>query len=241
MNKLAKELIKAMEAGHTLSAAGWSLSDEAAAYAVQDAVVAELGWHEGGRPQRWKSGGASRTAGLSHAPLAPEGIRPFHGGIAEAEIALRIARDVSAAEAATLTQDSAAALVDAMCISIELVSSRWAQGAAAPALLRLADFGSHGALVLGDWLPFEPARDWAAQAVSIRINEAEPMRGLGCHPLSDPAWLLPGWLRHATRNGQTLPAGSVVTTGAWLVAPGLKDGDQVTVQFDGLGTLSTRV
>ena len=60
-----------------------------------------------------------------------------------------------------------------MAVSIELVDSRWQQGVQAPALLKLADLSSHGALVLGEWIPFA-ARDWAAQRATVRIAGGSP-------------------------------------------------------------------
>jgi len=45
--------------------------------------------------------------------------------------------------------------------------------------------------------------------------DAAPTERIGTHSLRDPAWVLPQWLRHATRHGATLPAGTVVTTGTW--------------------------
>ena len=46
---------------------------------------------------------------------------------------------IDARRAAQLDQDSARALVDAMCVSIEIVESRLQEGLEAPALARLAD------------------------------------------------------------------------------------------------------
>jgi 2-keto-4-pentenoate hydratase len=96
-------------------------------------------------------------------------------------------------------------------VSIEIVDSRWQQGVEAPALLKLADLQSHGALVLGDWLPFAP-RDWTAQSCTVRIGSGAAQEFRGTHSMADPAWVLSAWLRHATRDGATVPAGPVVTT-----------------------------
>lgn len=248
---LIDTLAQAWRTRRQLDAANWQLADEAAAYAVQDGLVAALGWHaEAGRPQYWKSGGGSRQARLTHAPLAPAGVRGHAADFAgfadlalhrpgiEAEIALRVGQAVTAEQLAGLTLDSAASVVDAMAVSVELVASRWQQAGEAPALLRLADCQSHGALALGEWRPFEAARDWSQQACTLTVNDGDPLLGLGCHPLGHPAWGLLPWLQHATRGGRVLPAGSVVTTGAWLVVPGLQAGDRATVSFEGLGAVS---
>jgi len=212
------------------------------AYLVQGALANELDWFGDTPPTHWKSGGASRSAVMTHAPLPPAGVWaspadarawPFRLRFIEAEIALRLGQPVDAALAATLDVASASALVDALCVSIEIVDSRWQQGFKAPALLRLADLQSHAALVLGEWVPFE-ARDWSAQPCRVQIGDSVTEHR-GTHTCGDPAWVLPDWLRHATRDGAVLPAGSMVTTGTWCGALPAQVGDAVSVQFEGIG------
>jgi 2-keto-4-pentenoate hydratase len=186
---------------------------------------------------------------LTHAPLPPAGVWtsparsgtwPFHLRGIEAEVALRLARDVDAALAATLDADSARTLIDAMAVSIELVDSRWREALEAPALCKLADLQSHGALVLGDWRAFE-ARDWRAQSCRVRIGAQAAVERRGTHSLGDPAFLLPAWLRHATRQGATLVAGTVVTTGTWVGILHAAEGDLVTAEFPGIGQASVQL
>lgn len=214
------------------------------AYAVQQRVADALGWFADGAPRHWKSGGPGRDQPLTHAPLPPAGVWtspgdasrwPMHSRLVESEVALRLGREVDAALAATLDLDRARGLVDAMAVSIEIVDSRWRQGLAAPALLRLADLASHAALVLGPWRPFE-ARDWSAQACRLVIGRQPPVERRGTHSCGDPAWVLADWLRHATARYGTLPAGAVVTTGTWAGAPAAGVGERVSLMFDGLGT-----
>lgn len=216
------------------------------AYLVQDALANELDWFADAPPTHWKSGGASRSAVMTHAPLPPAGVWaspadartwPFRLRFIEAEIALRLGQPVDAALAATLDMSSASALVDAMCVSIEIVDSRWQQGFKAPALLRLADLQSHAALVLGEWVPYragQEARDWLTQTCRVQIGDSVTEHR-GSHTCGDPAWVLPEWLRHATCDGAVLPAGSVVTTGTWCGALPAQAGDTVSVRFDGIG------
>ncbi len=226
-----------------------ALPDAATAYAVQDRVARELGWFDTGPAMHWKSGGASRDAVLTHAPLPPAGVwpspvhsaaGPFRRRGIEAEIALRLGRDVDAALAASLDANSAQALVDAMCVSIEIVDSRWLQGLDAPALCKLADLQSHGALVLGPWVAFA-VRDWSAQVCRVRIGATPPLERLGSHALADPAFVLPGWLRHATRDGRSLRAGTVVTTGTWVGILDAAAGDLVVAEFPGIGAASLQL
>jgi 2-keto-4-pentenoate hydratase len=216
------------------------------AFAVQALVDRTLHGTDTLFPRFWKSGGPSRAAALTHAPLPSEGVWPspaqarswhFNLRLIEAEIAVRLARDVTPSEAAVMTEDETHGLADAMAVSIEVVDSRWQQAADAPALLRLADLQSHGALVLGEWVPFV-ARDWAAQRCTVQIGSQGTVERRGTHALGDPAWLLPSWLRHVTREGETVPAGTVVTTGTWCGMLPASAGDRVVVRFEGVGEAS---
>lgn len=224
-----------------------ALSSPEDAYAVQQAVARKLGWFAQGAPRAWKSGGASRGATLSHAPLAPAGVWPsparaggwpLHTRGIEAEIALRLGRDVSVAQAWQLTPGDCAGLVDAMAVSIEVVESRWLQQFAAPPLLLMADQLCHGALVLGEWQACDlaaAAPDWSRQVCRMRIGNGETSVHTGTHSLADPAWLLADWLRHATMEYGVVGAGTVVTTGSWVGLARAQAGDAVHVQFDGIG------
>lgn len=213
------------------------------AYAVQDAVGRSLVWFDRPVPQHWKSGGPSRTAPLTHAPLPPQRVwaspadasgARFNLRFIEAEVALRLAREVTPADAQSFDPSAAPAWLDGMAVSIEVVDSRWQQARTAGALLRLADLQSHGALVLGAWRPFA-ARDWARQACTVQIGNGAPQSFRGTHSLGDPAWLLPTWLRHVTRHGATVPAGTVVTTGTWCGLLEARAGDTVRAVFEGIG------
>lgn len=219
------------------------------AYEVQNGVAHRLAWFKQETPRYWKSGGPSRQAVPTHAALPPDGVWsspadarawPFNLRLIEVEIALRLGREVTAAQAAQLTHEEGAALVDAMTVSIEVVDSRWQQGVDAPALLKLADLQSHGALVLGEWVAFAP-RDWAAQACTVQIGARPAMGWRGTHSMGDPAWVLAPWLRHATRDGQTVPGGTVVTTGTWCGMLPASAGDLVTARFDGVGQASVQL
>jgi 2-keto-4-pentenoate hydratase len=222
-----------------------SLLTPADAYRAQALVARHMEGEAPAFPAHWKSGGPSRTAQATHAPLPRAGVWaspadarawPFNLRLIEVEIALRLGRAVSPADAEALTHEAAVALVDAMTVSIEVVDSRWQQGVEAPGLLKLADLQSHGALVLGDWLPFPfSPRDWSAQACTVTIGSAAPAQFRGTHSMADPAWVLPAWLRHATRDGATVPAGTVVTTGTWCGMLPAAYGDLVTARFDGVG------
>jgi 2-keto-4-pentenoate hydratase len=223
-----------------------ALPDAAAAYRTQALVAQALGWADLQPPRHWKSGGPT-VAAQTHAPLPPPGI--FESGaelsdwpfltarIVEAEVALRLGRDVDAALAASLGEGddaTAQALVDATCVSIELCDSRWTSGFDSPPLARLADLQSHAALVLGAWMPFQ-AHDWSQQACRVRIGSGDTREFRGTHSLGSPVRVLPAWLRHATQGGTVLRAGTVVTCGTWCGTLPAQAGDKVRVGFDGIG------
>ncbi|MEO8015424.1 MAG: fumarylacetoacetate hydrolase family protein [Polaromonas sp.] len=238
-------LVQARSDHRTADAARFAadITSPAQAYAVQHGVADRLAWFKPGAPEHWKTGGPSRQDEQTHARLPDHGIwrspattdRPFAMRGIEAEIALRLAVPVDAALAARLDRDSACRLVDAMTVSIEVVDSRWTQGMQAPDLLKLADLQSHGALVLGDWVPFDAAHDWSTQPCRVGISGAPAQTFVGTHSLGDPAWVLAAWLRHATQGGRVLPAGSVVTTGTWCGVLQASPGDAVVATFDGIG------
>lgn len=216
------------------------------AYAVQMAVARQQGWYRDTPPGYWKSGSANRQTELTHAPLPPGGIWrspascgdwPFAMRGIEAEIALRLSRPVDPALARTLAPENTGDLIDAMTVSIEIVDSRWQQGTASPALLKLADLSSHGALVLGDWVPYQ-ALDWSRQVCRVWIGDQAEVVRVGTHSLGNPAWLLPQWLRQACAMYGTLPAGTVVTTGTWVGILPAQRGDHVKVVFDAIGDAS---
>lgn len=248
---VAQALLRARETATPAASAPFddALPDAGAACQVQERVARTLQPGHTGPWPYWKSGGPSRANPLTHAPLLPSTVwdspadasaHPFVHRICEGEVAFRLREPVTAAQAAGLTQDQALQLVGEMAVSIELVDFRWAEAASAPPLLRLADLGSNGALVVGSWRPFEP-RDWSAQQCHVRIGSAAPRTFTGTHTLQDPTWLLPFWLRHLTRDGGTVPAGTVVTTGTWCGLLHAKKGDLVQVAFDGIGEASVQL
>ena len=249
IEQVAQALLAARSNRHPCDAAAFAgmLRDAADAYAVQDLVTRSLATQPPGVPRCWKSGGLGNEGLFPHAPLPAEGVwtspadaRSWHFNICliEAEIALRLARDVTPAQAAAMTDAEGRKWVDAMTVSIELVDSRWT--GEVPPLLKLADLQAHGALVLGEWVPFT-ARDWAAQVCTVRIGGKPLVERRGSHPLGDPAAPLAGWLRHVTRNGASVPAGTVVTTGSWCGMLPTTPGDGVLVRFDGIGEASVQL
>jgi 2-keto-4-pentenoate hydratase len=59
--------------------------------------------------------------------------------------------------------------------------------------------------------------------------------------MADPAWVLPAWLRHATRQGAVLEAGTLVSTGTWCGLLMAGPGQRVVVRFDVIGEASLQL
>jgi 2-keto-4-pentenoate hydratase len=224
------------------------VASAAQAYDIQEHVLRGLG-EAPGVPRFWKSGSASRNGPLLHAPLPSRGVRLSGSRLddlgmrhrwIEAEVALRMGRDVTAEHARAVVAGDSPELVDAMTVAIEIVDSRWASARQALPLQKLADLLVHGALVLGDFVPFT-ARAWAAQECQVRVGGRDWRSFRGSLSIGDPLWVLPQWLRHVTRLGATVPAGTVVTTGTWCGLIEAQAGDEVSVDFPGIGAATAQL
>jgi len=75
----------------------------------------------------------------------------------------------------------------------------------------------------------------------VRIGAQGAQAFVGTHAMADPAFVLPAWLRHATRHGAVVAAGTVVTTGTWCGILHARAGDTVDVRFDGIGAARVRL
>lgn len=218
--------------------------DRAAAYAVQDAVVAQLGAVGG-----WKVGARSPAMEPTCAPLPASGLLASDSALIgppwamrgiEVEVAFRLGRDLQPADAGLPPADIAQAM-DAVLPAVEVVETRLADWRDSDPLAQLADLQSHGALVLGEPAALPP------DAVNLRTMQAylafdgQPVASTrGANPAAD-VWRLLAWLAfHCVQRGQPLRAGQVITTGSctgMLFAP---DGARVTAQLEGIGRVELR-
>lgn len=251
VNKVAQALVQSRRDGRLIAVETHqhALADAQDAYAVQSLVAAQLKWHSKPVANYWKSGGASREAIITHAGLPPDGVRhspanltdlTLHMHGIEAEIAIRLGRDVDIEMLNTASQDDASGWIAEMTVAAEVISNHWDWGYDTPPWLKLADLQSHGALVLGDWQPWR-AVDWASQTCQIRVNGEVVKRCKGSHPLGSPDWGLRAFARHVIGQHRTLPAGTVIATGSWNGIHRAQAGDQVEVAFEGLGAVQLRM
>lgn len=209
------------------------------AYAVQDATLAKLGPIGG-----WKVGAKGPQAEPGCAPLPVSGLlasgvtlvgAPWRMRGVEVEIALRLGRDLDAADA-LLSPAELAAAVDAVLPAIEVVETRLADWAGSDALAQLADLQSHGALVLGAASAFSPAQlDLRTLQAHLTFNGKVAASTTGGNPAAD-VWRMLAWLaQHCAQRGHPLRAGQIVTTGSctgMLFAP---EGAAVVAELAGIG------
>lgn len=248
---IAAALSASHREGRLRSAAAWhgAVNDAEEAYEIQASVAEALNWFPPGAAHVWKSGGASRIDGVTHARLPPASAFPsgcdlraqaFRKPYIGAEIVLRLRSEVTAQRALQLTKAEAESLIDAMAPAIHIADSRWEEQWDAPWPLRLADAGSHAALVLGEWQPYAP-RAWRALSCKVDVGRSAPVEFVGAYGLEDPAWLLPAWLRHATRSGEPVPAGAMVATGSWSGGTACTRGTRASARFDGFGVVEATI
>jgi 2-keto-4-pentenoate hydratase len=214
-------------------------ADAAAAFAIQDAVMALLGERAGG----WKVGLAP-GAPPSCAPLFASLIRPSPLAIpaaqvpmlgVEAEIAVRIGRDLPP-RAAPYARPDIEAAIDAVCPAIEIVHSRLKGFLKATPDDKLADNVANGAFVYG-----APVADWrrldlAALRVRLEIGGKLLVDKVGGCPSGDPLVAVVWLANHLTARCGGLAAGHIVTTGSCVGMPFAQPGDAAIATFEGLGT-----
>jgi len=232
----AERLLEARRSGISAAWHDHGLPDRTAAYAVQDIVALQLGPVAG-----WKVGAAAPNAepigapcpaiGVFESPSAFDGPAWRMRGV-EVEVGLRLGRDLVGAP----SRSDCIRAVEALLPVVEVVETRLTDWSDSPALAKLADFQSHGALVLGRPSPVDPATlDPGDVRAELAFDGQTVASTRGGNPASD-VWRLLAWLAgHAEARGRPLRTGDVITTGSCtglLFAP---PAAKVSAQVVGLG------
>jgi len=222
------------------------------AYACQDAVVARLLEHYGGRVIGYK---IACTNKIAQELLRVD--RPFHGKllssfcfdspsrvkadsffmrVIEAEFAFLMARDLAPCPQ-PFSRDEVSAAVEGVLPGIEIVDSRFHEWTSAGIESLLADNDCHGAWVRGALAPNWRAIDLAEQEVRLSANGKVVQTGSGAAVLGHPLNAL-HWLANTLREqGETLKAGQYVTTGVTTDIYMAHQGDQILADFGQTGTV----
>lgn len=218
-----------------------AVADDAAARAVQAAVIEELALPLAG----WRIGATHRAARAAMATA-----EPFYGPVLRARIwadrvvvdlpagflgvecafALRVGADLPARPGGYGVEQLVIA-VDAVVPALDLLATRQRLDAVDDARRATADLGLHHGLVLGPPLMPPPVRELGDAEVTARVDGVERGRGTGAdvfgHPLEALAWL--------TRQGVALGAGALVSTGGCTASIALRAGQTAEGDFGPLG------
>jgi 2-oxo-3-hexenedioate decarboxylase/2-keto-4-pentenoate hydratase len=225
-------------------------ADEAAAYAIQDALHERLtgaGWgalagHKIGCTtpvmQRFLSipnpcAGGVFAPTVQHARGAFRHAGFLHGGV-ECEIAVRLAQDLPPGRA-PYDRRTVAAAVGACMAAIEVVDDRYEDYRSLDAPTLIADDFFNAGCVLGE--PVEAWRelDLAGLRGRMTINGAEVGTGEGSDILGHPLAAL-AWLANAlAARGRHLAAGEFVLLGSVVETRWVEPGDLVEIEIEGLG------
>jgi len=213
---------------------------EAAAYAIQQALAAELGGIAG-----WKVGSPDPTA--THFTCAPlpagtvfDGVVTIEGsdrGV-EAEIAVRLGRDLPARET-PYSRDEVRAAIATAHPAIEVLETRFSDPAAAGPLQALADSLSNHSLVLGPAIADWDKIDLAAETVRLLVDGVEIKSG-AANPGGEMLRLVVWLANEGARWAGGLRAGQVITTGSWTGKDYTKPGADVMARFARCGAATLR-
>ncbi len=156
---------------------------------------------------------------------------------AEAEVALVLAKDITAEDA---TVEDVIAATDHAVAAIEIVDSRISDWKITFADT-VADNGSSAFFVLGDERKPLDGFDLYSAGMVLEVNNKVASLGAGAaclgHPLNAALWLA----RTLVRAGDPLKAGDIILTGALGPMVPLSPGDHVRAIVGGLGAVSFSV
>ncbi|MGU7782647.1 2-keto-4-pentenoate hydratase [Burkholderia sp. PU8-34] len=189
------------------------------AYAVQHATLRAMRTP----PAGWKIGSKSPDGPIQGAPLPATTVYRSPVTLArdafpkpglELEIAFVLGRRFKALSG-PLSDDAVLDGIASVHAAIEVVASRFSGWPNVDKLWQLADLQNHGALILGEGVPYDPCYPFVAPAMSFTFDCKDVVDGKPANPAGDPR-RLPGWLvRHCLSRGLTLEPGCVLTCGSY--------------------------
>lgn len=244
VQEAARRLVAARNGAAAVRSGDVVPPDHAAAYAVQDAILALAGPAGG-----WKVGAKGPDLEPNGAPLPASGIHPSGAELTgppwsmrgiEVEVAVRFARDF-APSSPDVDRAQLQRAIDCVLPAIEVVETRLADWRDSDPLAQLADLQTHGALVVGAPSAVKPAEvDLRAVEAYLALDGQPVASCRGANPAGD-VWRLLGWLAwHAAQRGRPLRAGDVVTTGSCSGLLLAGEGMQVLADLKGIGSVELR-
>ncbi|MFJ3483144.1 2-keto-4-pentenoate hydratase [Pseudomonas sp. NPDC090202] len=219
--------------------------DRTDAYLTQREILRLNGLEAGG----WKIGSKSPSGPVQGSPLPRNCLfAPGHRfkraeyapvGL-ELEIAFRFKHAFVPREQ-PYSDEEVLAGIGAMAATIEIVSSRFADFPKVEPLMQLADLLNHGALIVGEFVDYEPGFDFLAPSLAWTFNGENIAPSATGNPCGDPRRLLSWLVNHHTTRGATLPADFVITTGSYTGMVFADTSGPVLGQIAGLPPVSLRL
>lgn len=247
---LVDQLLDARRTGRGVATAGLpSVLTDDEVYAVQDACALRGAWFAGGRPRAWKLGVPDAHGEASAAPLPDAGLALSPARVAasslprpgvEAEVALILGRDIEAPQSIGGARRELEAAIESMCVTIEIIDSRFDDHTRVAAPVKLADLQTHGGLIVGRAVPFRVI-DWTTQRCQLIINGETRSDTLGTHPAGEPLAAMRWLIAHAAKRFGGLRRGDIITTGAWCGIVPAAPGSRVEAIFEGIGEASAEL
>ncbi len=253
MTNAAEALRDARRTGGVVAAKALDgVRDLEQAYAVQRAQLADgvervVGWKIGAT-----SAAAQAVLGLNGAVFGPVieervfqsgadvPLHPDQGNYLESEFTLRLKEGFPPREG-PYTRPEVAERVEAIFASFELVGCRLAKGIAGAGHLVPADFGVHGACVLGGAIPRDHWDRLGPLAVTQTIDGQATM-GRGDSIGWDHVFDAVAWLAgQAGRMARPLQAGDLVMTGTCTGVLPVLPGQRLQADFGGLAKVSAQL
>ncbi|SAK48177.1 2-keto-4-pentenoate hydratase-like protein [Caballeronia temeraria] len=189
------------------------------AYAAQEATLRALNADIGG----WKVGAKTHVGPIHGAPLPADGMhktgarlsmQSFGKAGLELEVAFRLGRRFDANSGPYSDEDVIAA-IESVHAAIEVVASRFAAWPDVEKPWQLADLQNHGALIVGEGVPYDTAFPFVSPAMTFTFDGAPLFEGVPANPAGDPRRLLAWTVNHSVSRGLAVERGTVLTAGSY--------------------------
>ncbi|WP_168791927.1 2-keto-4-pentenoate hydratase [Paraburkholderia aromaticivorans] len=194
-------------------------ADAAAAYAIQHEILDACGARIAG----WKIGAKSESGPIQGAPLPDLDLHADRARLQrevfaplglELEIAFRFGRRFDASTT-PYSEAEVLASIGSIGATIEIVASRYAEWPAIDKLAQLADLQNHGALIVGEFMPYREDFPFVAPSLHFSFDGHDVVKTTPANPAGDPRRLLTWLVNHATSRGIAVTPEMVVTAGSY--------------------------
>lgn len=219
----------------------------AEAYRVQAEVARGLsaqasGWKVGFRPD----GGGAFAAPILSTGVVSSGARwrlgPGIGGVKiEAELAVRLGRDLPLRSGQPYTREDLLAAIDEIFVGIELVASRFSNVDDVPFDARVADNFNNGAYVISAGTKTFAGLDLSQIRCRLLVDGVAKNDRLGGHGDGDPLIPVVAWANVQADAFGGLRAGQFITTGTLNDPVPLNGPAKLEASLEGVGTVNVEI